>query len=191
MLRTNCSKFTSKVSLLVGKIFIERKSLSVKVSIVPGDKVKHVMDPKRNRKIDEFNCGEIINSKKAMTYDRSKDEASAEFQNLMLKKITRDKGNKKSSDLVTEEKFSIIFWTDLVWENYEIQLGVASMPVVVVSHDSQKVQAMATIVWDNAGEESFVERENLSWNQVNRLFSIHLVFCQISSYLLTWLFNLS
>lgn len=153
------------MSLLVGKIFIERKTLPVKVSIVPGEKVKDLFDPLKLKKKDEFNCGEIINCKKALMYDRTKGEASTEFQNLMLKKITREKG-KKSSNLVTEEKFSIIFWTELNWENIEFHLCISSMPIVVVSHDSQKIQGMATITWDNAVEESFVDKESLPWGQV-------------------------
>ena len=137
----------------------------MKVSIVPGEKVKDLFDPQKLKKKDELNCGEIVNSKKALMYDRAKGEASTEYQNLMLKKITREKG-KKSSNLVTEEMFSIIFWTELSWENIEFQLCIPSMPVVVVSHDSQKIQAMATITWNNAGEESFVHPENLPWGQV-------------------------
>ena len=164
------------MSLLVGKIFIERKTLPVKVSIVPGEKVKDLFDPLKLKKKDEFNCGEIINGKKALMYDRTKGEASTEFQNLMLKKITREKG-KKSSNLVTEEKFSIIFWTEWNWENIEFQLCISSMPIVVVSHDSQKIQGMATITWDNAVEESFVDTESLSWGQVmifsHKYFFVH------------------
>ena len=152
------------MSLLVGKIFIERKFLSVKVSIVPGEKVKDLCDLQSKKK-DEFNCGEIINSKKALMYNQAEGEASAEFRNLMLKKIDRETGE-KSSDLVMEETFSIVFWTELNWENIEFQLCIPSMPVVVVNHDSPKTQAMATIVWDNAGEESFVKREHLPWGQV-------------------------
>ena len=147
----------------------------MKVSIIPGEKVKDLFDPQRPKRNDEFNCGEIINGKKALMYDRTKGEASTEFQNLMLKKITREKG-KKSSNLVTEEKFSIMFWTELNWENIEFQLCIPSMPVVVVNHDSQKTQAMATIAWDNAGEESFVERENLPWGQVIIVSPAHKYF---------------
>merc|ERR1712110_325577 len=122
------------------------------------------------KKKDEFNCGEIINGKKALMYDRTKGEASTEFQNLMLKKITREKG-KKGSNLVTEEKFSIIFSTELNWENIEFQLCIQSMPIVVVSHDSQKIQGMATITWTNAVEESFVDTESLSWGQIGETLS--------------------
>ena len=170
MLRTQIrppyfNNFSAKVSLLVGKIFRERTFLSVKVSIVPGEKVKDLCDPQRLKKKDKFNCGEIINSKKALMYNQGKGEASAEFRDLRLTKIDRKTG-KKSSDSGMEETFSIIFWTELNWENMKFQLCIPSMPVVVVNHDNLKTQAMATIAWDNAGEESFVEREHLPWGQV-------------------------
>ena len=171
------------MSLLVGKIFIERKFLSVKVSIVQGKKVKDICDPQSKKK-NEFNCGEIINSKKALMYNQAKAEASAEFRNLMLKKIDR-KTEEKSSDLVIEEKFSIVFWTQLNWENIEFELCIPSMPVVVVNHDDQKTQAMATIAWDNAGEESFVERENLPWGQV-----IIVYFFSVRNFYPTKIFHL-
>ena len=157
--------------------------MSVKVSIVQGKKVKDICDPQSKKK-NEFNCGEIINSKKALMYNPAKGEASAEFRNLMLKKIDRETGE-KSSDLVIEEKFSIVFRTQLNWENIEFELCIPSMPVVVVNHDDQKTQAMATIAWDNAGEESFVERENLPWGQV-----IIVYFFSVRNFYPTKIFHL-
>ena len=152
---------------MVGRVLLKRETPPVKLKIVPGEKVKTLLDPTRPKRKDEFSCGEIINSKKDLKYDCGKEETSAEFQSLMLKgKIKRETTQRNASVSVTDEKFALIFSTEFTLDKIKFQLCVASIPVVVTSHDSQKVKALASINWANAGE-SFDDQKHLTWGQVS------------------------
>ena len=52
----------------------------------------------------------------------------------------------------------------------DFQLCTPSLPLAVVSHDSQRMKANATIVWNNAGFNPFESQKELPWIQVNCFF---------------------
>ena len=67
---------------------------------------------------------------------------------------------------VSEEMFALIFRTHFEVTGMQIELWTPSLPMIIISHDSQKKQAQSTVVWDNAGEGSFDIPEELQWGQV-------------------------
>ena len=76
---------------------------------------------------------------------------SVSFRNLQLKKIKRTE--KKGTESVMDEKFSVLFWTEFHVGELEFQLWARSLPVVVIVHGNQEPQALATVTWDNAFAE--------------------------------------
>merc|ERR1712012_1408384 len=71
--------------------------------------------------------------------------------NLQLKRIKRTE--KKGTESVMEEKFSVYFWTEFQIGELKFQVWTLSLPVVVIVHGNQEPQALATITWDNAFAE--------------------------------------
>lgn len=68
---------------------------------------------------------------------------------------------------ITNEKFFILFYTKLKIENVDLELMLLSLPIVVIVHVNQEVNALATIVWD----ASFSNETRVSWNQFSKLIS--------------------
>ena len=151
---------------LVGRILIERENPLVNVTIVLGSKLMYLLDPTIPVNKKQFSCGEIENSSKMLMYDRTNEVCSAEFENLMVSKLKRDKKG-KPNDYVTEEKYSLLFMTQFTLDNVNFQLCVGSIPLVVISHPSQKTKALSSLIWANCGE-SFGEEDYLSWGQVSQ-----------------------
>ena len=73
------------------------------------------------------------------------------LRNLQLKKIKRTE--KKGTESVMDEKFSVLFWTEFQVSELKFQLWTFSLPVVVIVHGNQEPQALATVVWDNGFAE--------------------------------------
>ena len=86
-----------------------------------------------------------------MEYHAEKRSVSISFENLQLKSIKRPE--KKATESVMDEKFSILFWTEFSLMDLKFQLWTFSLPVVVCVHGSQEIQALATVVWDNGFAE--------------------------------------
>lgn len=75
------------------------------------------------------------------------------FRNMQLKKIKRTE--KKGTESVTDEKFSLLFQSQFTVGGGELTFDVwtLSLPVVVIVHGNQEPHALATITWDNAFSE--------------------------------------
>jgi len=158
VLRTG-SRFTTEVVSLVGtKIFEKTGTTSVTASILPCEEVAELTNPnieKKNYRTNKW--GEINNN--IQTFENS---ARAKFQYLQLKSIKRTKAN----ECVSEDLFSLIFHTKFECQGLEFQLWTPSLPMVVISHDSQRMKSNATIVWSNAGNHPFETQKELPWIQV-------------------------
>jgi signal transducer and activator of transcription 5B len=72
---------------------------------------------------------------------------------MKLKKPSRSE--RKSTESVTDEKFALLFQSNIVVGHGEIVFPflALSLPVVVIVHGNQKPQSWATITWDNAFAE--------------------------------------
>jgi len=102
-------------------------------------------------KREEFSSGEILNGQGNMEYHAATRQVSVTFRNLQLKRIKRTE--KKGTESVMEEKFSVYFWTEFQIGELKFQVWTLSLPVVVIVHGNQEPQALATITWDNAFAE--------------------------------------
>uniref|UniRef100_A0A673NDL6 Signal transducer and activator of transcription n=1 Tax=Sinocyclocheilus rhinocerous TaxID=307959 RepID=A0A673NDL6_9TELE len=94
----------------------------------------------------------------------------ATFRNMSIRKIKR--ADRKGSESVTEEKFALLFTTELTITGCESPYSIQtiSLPVVVIVHGSQEINAMATIIWDCAFSEPnripFIVPERVPWKQM-------------------------
>jgi len=142
---------------------------SVSVSIVSESQANQLItspsnEPKRK---EEYSSGDILNGHGTMEYHSSNNQVSVSFRNLQLKKIKRTE--KRGTESVMDEKFSVLFWTDFQLGDLKFQMWTLSLPVVVIVHGNQEPQALATVTWDNAFAEwcrrPFVVPEKVTWAQ--------------------------
>ena len=128
----------------------------------------------------DYNSGDILNGNGTMEYHNTTRQVSVSFRNLQLKKIKRTE--KKGTESVMDEKFSVLFWTEFNVGELEFQLWARSLPVVVIVHGNQEPQALATVIWDNAFAEwnrrPFHVPDKVKWGQVS--FSIGKDFLKTS-----------
>ena len=59
---------------------------------------------------EDYNSGEILNGQGNMEFHAATRQVSVTFRNLQLKRIRRTE--KKGTESVMEEKFSVLFWTE-------------------------------------------------------------------------------
>ena len=102
---------------------------------------------------ESYATGEILNSVSTMEYNSTSGILSANFRNMSLRRIRRP--DKKGSDTVTEEKFTILFLAEFHVGTKELVFYVRalSLPIVVIVHGNQETNASASILWDNAFSE--------------------------------------
>lgn len=90
------------------------------------------------------------------------------FENMQLRNIQR--ADRKGAESVTEEKFALLFQTEIVIDNEIFNIWKLSLPIVVIVHGSQELQAWATIFWDNyfgsMNREPFVVPESVPWSKL-------------------------
>jgi len=170
VMKTN-TRFTSTVRLLVGgTLNIHMAAPAVTVSIVNENQAYQLLASSSNTQIrkEDFNSGDILNGTGTMEYHNTTRQVSVSFRNLQLKKIKRTE--KKGTESVMDEKFSVLFWTEFHVGELEFQLWARSLPVVVIVHGNQEPQALATVTWDNAfaewGRRPFNVPDKVTWGQV-------------------------
>merc|ERR1711860_434380 len=152
VMKTN-TRFTATVRLLVGGVLnVHMAAPSVSVSIV-----------------SENQANQLLVSNSSATK-----QVSVSFRNLQLKKIKRTE--KKGTESVMDEKFSVLFWTEFTVGDLKFQLWTLSLPVVVIVHGNQEPQALATVTWDNAfaewGRRPFVVPDKVTWGQVSNALNM-------------------
>merc|ERR1719266_2733393 len=153
VMKTN-TRFTATVRLLVGGILnVHMAAPSVSVSIVSENQANQLLMSNSNtpKRKEDFNSGDILNGTGTMEYHNATKQVSVSFRNLQLKKIKRTE--KKGTESVMDEKFSVLFWTEFQVSELKFQLWTFSLPVVVIVHGNQEPQALATVVWDNGFAE--------------------------------------
>ena len=95
----------------------------------------------------------------------------ANFRNMTLR--DKGRGDRRGTESVAEEKFSIVFQADIIVRSpaceFTVTAQTLSLPVVVISHGKQEANAAATIFWDNAFSEEV--------NYENIMFEIILTPC--------------
>ncbi|XP_026810349.1 signal transducer and activator of transcription 5B-like isoform X3 [Rhopalosiphum maidis] len=166
VLKTN-TRFLAEVRLLIGgKLNIHKTSPVVKVSIVNEAQVNQII--RRNKPYGE-SCGELLNCTGKMEYHPVRRHFSTNFRSMQLKKIKRTE--KKGTDSVMDEKFSILFSsTFFIGNELQFEVWNLSLPVVVIVHGNQDPHAWATVIWDNAfaklGRVPFNVPDKVPWRNV-------------------------
>uniref|UniRef100_A0A3Q3VX74 STAT transcription factor protein interaction domain-containing protein n=1 Tax=Mola mola TaxID=94237 RepID=A0A3Q3VX74_MOLML len=171
------SKFSTTVRYLLGEKVAPGKPVVLKAQIINELQARNL----GNVHVD--NVGELINNTAILEHNTSSKSTCANFRNMSIKKIKR--ADRKGSESVTEEKFAILFSTEITITGcdtpYRIQM--ISLPVVVIVHGSQDNNALATIIWDCAFSEAdrmpFVVPERVPWalmyNTLNSKFTSEVV----------------
>ncbi|XP_040927507.1 signal transducer and activator of transcription 6 isoform X3 [Betta splendens] len=157
------SKFSSTVRYLLGQKVVPGKPVVLKAQII---------NELQARNLDSVpgcsdNVGELINNNAILEHNSATKSTLATFRNMSIRRIKR--ADRKGSESVTEEKFAILFTTEInitgCSSPYKIQM--ISLPVVVIVHGSQDINALATIIWDCAFSERdrvpFVVPERVPW----------------------------
>ena len=159
MVRTG-SRFTTEVVSLIGtKLFAKNGTPSVTASILPIEEVAELINPS-NKDYPIQSWGEINNNTQIF---ENRENSCAKFQNLQLKNITRN----KTKENVSDNLFALIFCTNFKIYGLEFNLWTASLPLAVISHESQRMKSNATVIWNNAGGHPFKTQKELPWNKVN------------------------
>uniref|UniRef100_A0A673N7K8 Signal transducer and activator of transcription n=1 Tax=Sinocyclocheilus rhinocerous TaxID=307959 RepID=A0A673N7K8_9TELE len=160
------SKFSTTVRYLLGEKMAPGKPVLLKAQIITeayrikGSKVSLLYE----------NVGELINSTAILEHNTASKNTCATFRNMSIRKIKR--ADRKGSESVTEEKFALLFTTELTITGCESPYSIQtiSLPVVVIVHGSQEINAMATIIWDCAFSEPnripFIVPERVPWKQM-------------------------
>ncbi|XP_059091209.1 signal transducer and activator of transcription 5B-like isoform X2 [Tigriopus californicus] len=173
VLKTN-TRFSATVRLLVGtKLKVHINPPTVSVSIISEAQANSLLRMGPNPKSrSQFSSGEILNNKQTMEYHQATGQLSVSFRNMSLRKIKR--AEKKGTESVMDEKFSLLFWSEFTIGNNEFscnyQVLAPSLPVVVIVHGNQEPHAWATILWDNAfaewGRQPFLVPDKVPWGQL-------------------------
>ena len=176
VMKTN-TRFTATVRLLVGgQLNVHMASPCVSVSIISESQARQLLNaPNQTQKRKEdYSSGDILNGLGNMEFHAATRQVSVTFRNLQLKRIKRTE--KKGTESVMEEKFSVLFWTEFQVGELKFQVWTLSLPVVVIVHGNQEPQALATITWDNAfaewGRPPFRVPDKVSWAKMAEALNI-------------------
>ncbi|XP_058619339.1 signal transducer and activator of transcription 6 isoform X1 [Onychostoma macrolepis] len=161
------SKFSTTVRYLLGEKMAPGKPVLLKAQIITEAQARNLG---QQGVVPNENVGELINSTAILEHNTSSKSTCATFRNMSIRKIKR--ADRKGSESVTEEKFALLFTTEITITGCESPYSIQaiSLPVVVIVHGSQEINAMATIIWDCAFSESnripFVVPERVPWKQM-------------------------
>ena len=176
VMKTN-TRFPATVRLLVaGVLNIHMAAPVVSASIVSETQAYQLASasPGILKRKEDYNSGDILNNQGTMEFHAETRRVSVSFKNLQLKKIKRTE--KKGTECVMDEKFSILFWTEFALNDLKFQLWTFSLPVVVIVHGNQESQALATVVWDNGfaelGRRLFYVPEKVTWGQAAEVLNM-------------------
>ncbi|XP_008294873.1 signal transducer and activator of transcription 6 [Stegastes partitus] len=158
------SKFSTTVRYLLGEKVAPGKPVVLKAQII------NELQARSLGSVPGDNVGELINNSAILEHNTASKSTCATFRNMSIKKIKR--ADRKGSESVTEEKFALLFSTEITITGcdtpYRIQM--ISQPVVVIVHGSQDNNAVATIIWDCAFSERdrvpFVVPERVPWRMM-------------------------
>ncbi|XP_026099679.1 signal transducer and activator of transcription 6 isoform X1 [Carassius auratus] len=161
------SKFSTTVRYLLGEKMAPGKPVLLKAQIITEAQARNLG---QQGVVHNENVGELINSTAILEHNTSSKSTCATFRNMSIRRIKR--ADRKGSESVTEEKFALLFTTEITITGCESPYSIQaiSLPVVVIVHGSQEINAMATIIWDCAFSEPnripFVVPDRVPWKQM-------------------------
>lgn len=143
----------------------------VKVSIISEAQAKAIKSTPNEASYSR-QAGEIVNCVGNLEYNPATNHLSSEFKNMQLKPIKRS----GSEDKVVDEKFALFFQAKINVGEMVFGVWAMSLPVVVISHAKQQIDALATVVWDNAFSDlyrrPFDELEKVKWSQLSEILNL-------------------
>ncbi|XP_057715617.1 signal transducer and activator of transcription 6 [Corythoichthys intestinalis] len=155
------SKFTTTLRYLLGETLAPGKPVVLKAQIINELQARSL-----NLTLSD-NVGEVINNTAILEHNTASKSTCATFRNMSIKKIKR--ADRKGSESVTEEKFALLFSTEITVTGSDtpFKIQIISLPLVIIVHGSQDNNALATIIWDCAFSEPdrvpFVVPERVPW----------------------------
>ncbi|XP_035761521.1 signal transducer and activator of transcription 6 isoform X2 [Neolamprologus brichardi] len=158
------SKFSTTVRYLLGEKVAPGKPVLVKAQIINEIQARNLAN------VHGDNVGELINNSAVLEHNAATKSTCSNFRNMSIKKIKR--ADRKGSESVTEEKFALLFSSEINITGCETpyRIQVISQPVVVIVHGSQDNNAVATIIWDCAFSEQdripFVVPDRVPWRMM-------------------------
>ncbi|XP_024149622.1 signal transducer and activator of transcription 6 [Oryzias melastigma] len=158
------SKFSTAVRCLLGEKVVPGKPVVIKAQVI------NELQAKNLGNMPSEIVAELINNQSILEKNPGNKTTCATFRNMSVKKIKR--ADRKGSESVTEEKFAILFSTEILYNGcstpYMIQM--ISLPVVITVHGSQDSNALATILWDCAFARPervpFAVPDYVSWREM-------------------------
>lgn len=177
VMKTN-TRFTATVRWLIGhQLGISMTSPKVECIILSEAQAQRHCAQRQMSDSTPHSSGEILNNCSDMEYQQQTRHFSASFRNMQLKRIKR--AEKKGTESVMDEKFTLLFYTTSVVNDYRIRAWTLSLPVVVIVHGNQEPQSWATITWDNAfseiNREPFKVPDQVTWSQLS--YALNTKFC--------------
>ncbi|CAO1363609.1 unnamed protein product [Diamesa tonsa] len=171
------TKFQSTVRMLFGNVLsFNPKAELNKVEVLF---VNELQAQKINQTniVGDSSCGLISNNIGYMDYNPSNKMMYASFKNIQLTKRPERTHSDSSAESVMEEKFALCFKSNISINNGELVISVwtISMPVVVIVHGSQELQAWATIFWENSisrFNNGLVSNVNVPWYHLSNALSM-------------------
>ncbi|XP_054033350.1 signal transducer and activator of transcription 6 isoform X2 [Dryobates pubescens] len=165
------TKFQASVRFLLGPRLLKpsAKPYLVRAEMVTEKQARELALSTASSALSE-STGEIMHNVVALETNPTSGTCSANFKNVLLKKIKRCE--RKGSESVTEEKCAVLFSTSLALSpaNLSVHLQTLSLPIVVIVHGNQDNNAKATVLWDNAFSEiervPFVVAERVPWEKM-------------------------
>ncbi|XP_067302182.1 signal transducer and activator of transcription 6 [Pseudorasbora parva] len=161
------SKFSTTVRCLLGEKMAPGKPVLLKAQIITEAQARNLG---QQGIVPNENVGELLNSTAILEHNTASKSTCATFRNMSIRKIKR--ADRKGSESVTEEKFALLFTTEITITGCETPFGIQTitLPVVVIVHGSQEINAIATVIWDCAFSEPnripFVVPERVPWKQM-------------------------
>lgn len=160
-------RFVGTLRHLVGdKLDIHKVAFQVRAHLVSDENARRIL-----AKGEFIGSGKIVNHTVMTEYHEHSRILQANFRNMTLR--DKGRGDRRGTESVAEEKFSIVFQADIIVRSpaceFTVTAQTLSLPVVVISHGKQEANAAATIFWDNAfSEENRVPYhvpERVSWGR--------------------------
>ncbi|XP_017480974.1 PREDICTED: signal transducer and transcription activator-like [Rhagoletis zephyria] len=176
------TKFSASVRWLIGrKLDIHQNKPKMKCEILSEAQAKRLAAQNgANIQIPPTSTGVMIGNECSMVYDSSSGNFSANFAELVIKSIQRSE--RKGPESVMDEKCTLLFYTTTQYKEYEITCWTLTVPLVVVVHNSQAPQSMATTTWDNAfyiiGREPFQVPDKVHYTKL--LEALNMKFASLT-----------
>ncbi|XP_059610414.1 signal transducer and activator of transcription 5A-like [Phlebotomus argentipes] len=162
-----------KVRWLIGSQLDEKiKELKGQISVLHEEHINSMM---QGIHIDHQGTFSLVNSEVNFEVNQ---EVYAKFNNCKIKTFRRNFSIRENTNL-TDEKFAVVFRTNIVWNDKELEVSVISLPVCRAIHGGQAPYCDGRIMWDYAfadkNRSAFVVPEEVCWidfaNALSRMWT--------------------